>query len=111
MIVRDALADELPKISLAKRYHLGQLLLANSGAQSSPTFAGDTIYACSDVLERAVLPGRSDVGALRPRLVALKNADPARRVDPAEAREGRARPLPPERGAGPRPWLLSPARR
>lgn len=48
----------------------------NSGAHANPTFAGDTIYAFTDVLETAELPGRSDLGALRLRLVAVKNHDP-----------------------------------
>ena len=30
-----------------------------------PVFAGDTVYAWSEVLEKAELPGRKDVGALR----------------------------------------------
>lgn len=49
----------------------------NGGRHVSPTFAGDTIYAWSEVLERIELPGRSDVGALRLRLVALKNLSAA----------------------------------
>ena len=36
-------------------------------------FAGDTVFAWSEVLETAELPGRNDVGALRVRLVAAKN--------------------------------------
>ncbi len=36
-------------------------------------FAGDTVYAWSEVLDAAELPGRTDVGALRLRLVATKN--------------------------------------
>jgi 2-methylfumaryl-CoA hydratase len=45
----------------------------NGGRHVSPTFAGDTIYAWSEVLDKMELPGRSDLGALRLRLVALKN--------------------------------------
>ena len=41
----------------------------------APTFAGDTIYAWSEVLEKAEIPGRTDVGALRVRLVGVKNLD------------------------------------
>ena len=48
----------------------------NGGSHTNPTFAGDTIYAWTDVLERAELPGRKDLGALRLRLVGVKNADP-----------------------------------
>ena len=51
-----------------------QLLLAlNGGTHANPTFAGDTVYAWSEVLERIELPGRSDVGALRMRTVATKD--------------------------------------
>lgn len=45
----------------------------NGGRHVNPTFAGDTIYAWSEVLEKIELPGRGDLGALRLRLVALKN--------------------------------------
>jgi len=45
----------------------------NGGRHVAPTFAGDTIYAWSEVLERVELPGRSDIGALRIRTVAAKN--------------------------------------
>jgi len=50
----------------------------NGGSHVNPTFAGDTLYAWTDVLECAELPGRTDLGALRMRLVAVKNVDPAR---------------------------------
>jgi 2-methylfumaryl-CoA hydratase len=45
----------------------------NGGRHLNPCFAGDTIYAWSEVLDRAELPGRQDLGALRLRLVALKD--------------------------------------
>lgn len=45
----------------------------NGGAHVAPTFAGDTLRAFSEVVERAELPGRSDLGALRLRLSAVKN--------------------------------------
>lgn len=45
----------------------------NGGRHVNPTFAGDTVYAWSEVLEKLDLPGRTDLGALRLRLVALKN--------------------------------------
>ncbi len=50
------------------------LLAFNAGAHVSPMFAGDTLYAMTEVLEKAEL-GRSDVGALRLRLIAGKNLD------------------------------------
>jgi 2-methylfumaryl-CoA hydratase len=51
-------------------FHLAAI---NGGRHVAPLFAGDTVYAWSEVLERAELPGRSDVGALRMRLVATKD--------------------------------------
>ena len=47
------------------------MLAINGGRHVNPLFAGDTIYAWSEVLDKARLPG--GVGALRLRLVALKN--------------------------------------
>ncbi|HEU5082471.1 MAG TPA: MaoC family dehydratase [Acidimicrobiales bacterium] len=46
----------------------------NAGAHTNPAFAGDTVYAWSEVLDKAELdaPG---VGALRVRLVATKGRD------------------------------------
>jgi len=45
----------------------------NAGSHVAPTFGGDTIYAWSEVLERAPLPGRRDIGALRVRTIAAKD--------------------------------------
>ena len=47
----------------------------NGGRHVAPIFAGDTVYAWSEVLERLTLPGRADVGALRLRTVGVKNRD------------------------------------
>lgn len=44
----------------------------NGGAHCNPTFGGDTLYAHSEVLDRWEIPGRKDVGALRMRLVGVK---------------------------------------
>lgn len=50
-----------------------QLILAiNAGRHVAPLFAGDTLYAWSEVLDRADL-GPNKIGALRLRLVATKN--------------------------------------
>lgn len=49
----------------------------NSGAHANPSFAGDTIYAWTEVLGKEPVPGRDDLGALRLRLVAVKNVDPS----------------------------------
>jgi 2-methylfumaryl-CoA hydratase len=48
----------------------------NGGSHTAPTFAGDTLFAWTEVLERVDL-GRQDVGGLRLRLVAVKNVDPS----------------------------------
>ncbi|MFW5834370.1 MAG: MaoC family dehydratase [Pseudomonadota bacterium] len=45
----------------------------NAGTHANPCFAGDTVFAWSEVLAKAPLPGRDDLGALRLRLVATKN--------------------------------------
>jgi 2-methylfumaryl-CoA hydratase len=45
----------------------------NGGRHVAPIFAGDTVYAWSEILEKPTLPRRDDVGALRLRLVATKD--------------------------------------
>lgn len=45
----------------------------NGGRHVAPTFAGDTIYAWSEILEVAPCAGRTDVGLLRLRTVACKD--------------------------------------
>jgi 2-methylfumaryl-CoA hydratase len=49
----------------------------NGGVHCNPSFAGDTFYAWTEVLERWELPGRKDVGALRLRTVGVKNHETA----------------------------------
>ncbi|MGN6109271.1 MAG: MaoC family dehydratase [Kofleriaceae bacterium] len=49
----------------------------NGGAHVAPTFAGDTLRAFTEVIERAEIAGRRDVGALRLRLSAVKNVSAA----------------------------------
>jgi len=50
-----------------------RLAAINGGAHAAPVFAGDTLYAWSEVMERIELPGRADLGALRLRTVVVKN--------------------------------------
>ena len=45
----------------------------NGGRHTAPTFAGDTIYAWSEVLDVMEVPDRADIGALRIRTVAVKD--------------------------------------
>jgi 2-methylfumaryl-CoA hydratase len=54
-----------------------KLLAINGGRHTNPSFAGDTIFAWSEVLTKAELPGTAHAGALRLRLVATKNQPPA----------------------------------
>lgn len=63
----------------------------NAGSHTNPTFAGDTLYARSEVLEKWPLPDRTDLGALRLRLVGIKNLPPAG-LDSAVKAEGKAHP-------------------
>ncbi len=51
------------------------LLIAaiNAGTHANPTFAGDTLYCRHEVLEKWNLPGRDDLGALRLRMLGIKN--------------------------------------
>lgn len=85
-------------ISLAKALSFNGLqrslgiLAFNGGTHAAPTFAGDTLYAWSEVLDAQPLPGRDDCGALRLRLVATKNRNPV--VEPTSLkveREGKTR--------------------
>jgi 2-methylfumaryl-CoA hydratase len=62
------------------------VLAINGGSHVSATVAGDTLYAYSEVIEKWKLPDRADVGALRLRLVGLKNSPPAE--VPAARQEG-----------------------
>lgn len=65
-----SLARALSFNGLQNAFHVAAI---NGGRHVAPLFAGDTVYAWSEVLEKADLPNRSDVGAMRVRLVAVKN--------------------------------------
>ncbi len=65
-----SLARALSFNGLANAFHIAAI---NAGRHIAPCFAGDTIYAWSEVLAAAEIPGRRDIGALRTRLVAVKN--------------------------------------
>ncbi|MGB4812161.1 MAG: MaoC family dehydratase [Methylophilaceae bacterium] len=49
------------------------ILAINGGTHANPSFAGDTIYTMTEVLEAWPLPKRTDIGALRLRMVGIKN--------------------------------------
>ena len=65
-----SLARALSFNGLGNAFHVAAI---NAGRHVAPCFAGDTVYAWSEILEKAEIPGRTDVGALRTRLVAVKN--------------------------------------
>ena len=65
-----SLARALSFNGLANAFRIAAI---NGGQHVNPVFAGDTIFAWSEVLERFDLPGRTDVGAMRLRTVATKN--------------------------------------
>jgi 2-methylfumaryl-CoA hydratase len=67
-----------------------RVLAFNGGTHSNPTFAGDTLFAWTDVLERIDL-GRPDAGALRLRLVGVKNRDPWTEDQPLKVTDDQGR--------------------
>jgi 2-methylfumaryl-CoA hydratase len=62
-----SLARALSFNGLANAFHVAAI---NGGRHVAPLFAGATVFAWSQVLARAELPGREDVGALRLRTFA-----------------------------------------
>ncbi|NBN65883.1 hypothetical protein GWI72_19155 [Microvirga tunisiensis] len=65
-----SLARALSFNGLGAAFHIAAI---NAGRHVAPLFAGDTVYAWSEVIDTARIEGRSDVGALRLRLVATKD--------------------------------------
>ena len=65
-----SLARALSFNGLGNAFHVAAI---NGGRHVAPLFAGLTVFAWSEVLATADVPGRSDVGALRLRTVATKD--------------------------------------
>lgn len=65
-----SLARALSFNGLANAFHIAAI---NAGRHVAPCFAGDTLYAWSEVLEKVELAHRADIAALRMRLVGVKN--------------------------------------
>jgi len=65
-----SLARTLSFNGFGNAFHIAAI---NGGLHVGPSFAGDTIYAWSEVKEKAELAGRRDAGALRLRTVATKD--------------------------------------
>jgi len=65
-----SLARALSFNGLGNAFHIAAI---NGGRHVAPLFAGLTVFAWTEVLERAEIAGRSDVGALRLRTIATKD--------------------------------------
>jgi 2-methylfumaryl-CoA hydratase len=65
-----SLARALSFNGLENVFHISAV---NGGRHVNPLFAGGTVFAWSEVLDKAEIPCRSDIGALRLRLVATKD--------------------------------------
>ena len=65
-----SLARSLTFNGFGNAFHVAAI---NGGRHVAPLFAGCTVFAWSEVLGRAELPGREDVGALRLRTIATKD--------------------------------------
>lgn len=67
-----SLARALSFNGLSNAFHFAAI---NGGRHVAPLFAGDTVYAWSEVIESSQILDRDDIGALRIRQVAVKNQD------------------------------------
>ena len=65
-----SLARALSFNGLGNAFHIAAI---NGGRHVAPLFAGGTVYAWSEVLDKQPLPGRDDVAALRVRMVATRD--------------------------------------
>ncbi|MEO1264806.1 MAG: MaoC family dehydratase [Pseudomonadota bacterium] len=65
-----SMARALSFNGLANAFHIAAI---NGGRHVAPLFAGDTVYAWSEVLDVQPLTGRSDVAGIRLRTIATKN--------------------------------------
>ena len=65
-----SLARALTFNGFANAFHIAAI---NGGRHVAPLFASDTVFAWTEVLGKAELPHRADVGALRLRTIATKN--------------------------------------
>ncbi|MGI8525437.1 MAG: MaoC family dehydratase, partial [Pseudolabrys sp.] len=65
-----SLARALSFNGLANAFHVAAI---NGGRHVNPLFADNTVFAWSEILAKAELPGRTDVGALRIRTIATRD--------------------------------------
>ncbi len=79
-----SIARALSFNGLGNAFHIAAL---NGGRHVAPTFAGDTLYAWSEIVEASAVRDRKDVGALRVKTTALKDRPaagfPGRKADGA----------------------------
>ena len=65
-----SLARALSFNGLGNAFHVTAI---NGGRHIAPLFAGDTVYAWSQVTDKQLLSGRDDIGALRVNTIATKD--------------------------------------
>jgi 2-methylfumaryl-CoA hydratase len=65
-----SLARALSFNGLENAFHVAAI---NGGRHAAPLFAGDTVFAWSEVIDKQEIPGRNDVAALRLHTVAAKD--------------------------------------
>lgn len=63
----------------------------NSGTHANPSYGGDTFFVYHEVKDAWAIPGRDDVGALRLRMIGLKNHRPEMIESPHVESEGKRR--------------------
>jgi 2-methylfumaryl-CoA hydratase len=65
-----SIARALSFNGFANAFHVAAI---NGGRHVAPLFAGDTVFAWSEVADKAEIPGRSDIAALRLVTIATKD--------------------------------------
>ena len=65
-----SLARALSFNGLGNAFHVAAI---NGGRHVAPAFAGDTVYAWTEILDKAEIANRADIAALRVRMIATKN--------------------------------------
>ncbi len=61
----------------------------NGGSHCNPSFAGNTFYTWSEIVERWEIPGRGDLGALRVRTLGVKDMETQQLADAKIDKDGR----------------------
>ena len=77
-----SIARALSFNGLGNAFHICAI---NAGRHVAPAFAGDTIYAATEVIDKFEFTGRVDIGGLRLRTLAVKNQEAGGAMDAATA--------------------------